>query len=567
VNPEQILGHLKRLGSTLSIKQIVTLVVVFVGVVGLMVGSAYWINTPQYTLLFSDMDAESAASVVTRLKNDKVDYQLDEGGRTIRVPGNRVDELRLTFASSGMPANGRIGFEIFDRTAFGTTEFLEHVNYRRALEGELARTISTIGEVASARVHIAMAKDSIFTSDTQPAKASVVLKLKNNKPPSPQMVAGISGLVAASVESLRPESVVVVDTFGRSLARPSDDGDEGTSALPLEKERRLEREVSGKVVALLEPVVGPGHVRVNVSALLNPNSQEETEERWDPTTVLRSRQSSSDTGPMLSNQGGVAGSRANMPVSATAAANGKPPVQAAASPATVTGGASRSTETANYEVSKLTRHTVSPRGQLARMSVAVILDDTRVTTKDGEGRSVTKNKPRSADEIQRIHNLVAASVGFDERRGDKLTVENIAFEEAPSEPEAAPAKWWQKVSPDVNRLTDTSLVETVRIAGVLILVLVLVLVVLRPMARKALALPEAMLVPAAALAAAGAATPIRTVADLEGEIDAEIEAGLAAKSENRRLPVLTRRIAKSAEAQPEHIARLVRSLMAEEESK
>src|SRR6185295_9546486 len=203
----------------------------------------------------------------------KVAYVLDEGGRTIRVAADRVDEMRLEFASQGLPTTGRIGFEIFDRTAFGTTEFLEHVNYRRALEGELARTIATIAEVSSARVHIAMAKDSIFSGDAQPAKASVILKLKNNKPPSASMVTGISGLVAASVES-----------FGRSLSRPSEDADETAAGMPLEKERRIERELSTKVVALLEPIVGPGHVRVNVSAMLSANSQEETEERWDPTT-------------------------------------------------------------------------------------------------------------------------------------------------------------------------------------------------------------------------------------------------------------------------------------------
>ena len=162
MNPEQIFSHLKRLVSALSAKQLVGLGVVFLAVVGVVVGSAYWLSTPNYTLLVSDMDSETASSVVTRLKNAKVQYQLDDGGRTVRVPAERADELRLEFASNGLPSAGRIGFEIFDRTAFGTTEFLEHVNYRRALEGELARTISTLSEVASARVHIAMAKDSLF---------------------------------------------------------------------------------------------------------------------------------------------------------------------------------------------------------------------------------------------------------------------------------------------------------------------------------------------------------------------------------------------------------------------
>ena len=146
-----------------------------------------------------------------KLKADNVPYQLGDGGRSVSVPVERVDELRLQFASDGLPSSGRIGFEIFDRTAFGTTEFLEHVNYRRALEGELGRTIRSLSEVASARVHIAMAKDSLFVDQDQPAKASVVLKLKANRPLAPATVRGIAGLVASSVEALRPESVIIID--------------------------------------------------------------------------------------------------------------------------------------------------------------------------------------------------------------------------------------------------------------------------------------------------------------------------------------------------------------------
>jgi flagellar M-ring protein FliF len=204
VNPDQLFAHFKRLTSTLSTTQLASLAAVFVAVVGVLVGTAYYINTPTYAVLFSDMDSESAAAVVTKLKAAKVEYVLDEGGGSVRVPNGRVDELRLDFSSQGMPSSGRIGFEIFDRTAFGTTEFLEHVNYRRALEGELARTMSTISEVQSARVHIAMAKDSLFAADTQQAKASVVLKLRGKKPLAAQTIAAITGLVASSVEDLRP---------------------------------------------------------------------------------------------------------------------------------------------------------------------------------------------------------------------------------------------------------------------------------------------------------------------------------------------------------------------------
>jgi flagellar M-ring protein FliF len=560
VDFEQLTAHFKRLTATLTAKQLTTLAFVFVAVVGVVAGSAYWVNAPSYSLLFSDMDAESASSVVTKLKNDKVPYQLDAGGKTIRVASDRVDELRLQFASSSaMPASGRIGFEIFDRTAFGTTEFLEHVNYRRALEGELARTISTISEVASARVHIAMAKDSLFSGDAQPAKASVVLKLRGNRPPAASTVNGIAGLLAASVESLRPEAVVILDTFGRPLSKPGEEPEEAGAGLPVEKQPRIERDLATRVVALLEPVVGSGRVRVNVSARLNANSEEQTEERWDPTTVVRSKQLSADTGGALSSTQGIAGARANAPPNSTTA----PKVPAVATPAPLT--ASRTNEVTNFEVSKLTRHTIAPRGQLARLSVAVILDDERASAKDTAGQTKTTNKPRTPAEIQRIHGLVAAAVGLDTERGDQLTVENIAFEETPLDEPMPPAGWWPKVGQPVVEGVRANALEYVRMGMVMLLGLIAIFAVLKPMARRALKLPNAQLLTAPSLAAAGA-RPVRTVADLEGEIEAELDADTLAKAgELRRLPVLTKRIAKVADQQPEHVARLVRSWLADEE--
>ena len=188
----------------------------------------------------ADMDSDSASTVVTKLKTLKVEYSLDEGGRTIRVPIGRVDELRLQFASDGLPSSGRVGFELFDRTAFGVTDFQERVNYRRAIEGELARTIATISEVAGARVHVAMPQPSLFTGRDQPTKASVVLKLRNNRQVSPATVAAITGLVSASVESLRPEAVVIIDNFGRALSKtpPADEANEG---VPLERQQQIEQ--------------------------------------------------------------------------------------------------------------------------------------------------------------------------------------------------------------------------------------------------------------------------------------------------------------------------------------
>lgn len=548
-----MLAPLKRLTSTLSTGQLATLAVAFVGVVGIVAGSAYWMNSPSYTLLYADLDPESANAVVTRLKSAKISYVLDDGGRAVRVPVERVDELRIEMASQGLPTTGRIGFEIFDRTAFGTTEFLEQVNFRRGLEGELGRTIGTIAEVASARVHIALPKASLFTGDAQQAKASVVLKLRNNKPLAPSTVAGIAGLVAASVESLRPESVVIIDTFGRPLSQRGEADDEATGGQPIERQQRVERDLSAKVVALLEPVVGSGHVRVNVSARLSGSSQEETEERWDPTTVIRSRQSSTDSNTLAGAGGGVAGARANTPppVGQT------PPAKPIVLPAPLLAG--RSTETTNFEVSKLTRHTIAPRGQLARLSVAVILDDAHPSTKDADGKTQTAAKPREAGEVERIRKLVAAAVGLDTERGDQLTVENISFGEVPVDADLAPSLW-QRIAPPVTDYAP----QAVRLLGILLMVTLAFSMVLRPMVRSVFPTPAMLEV---AVPHGGLPQIVRTVADLEGEIEAELDASTTPPSaQARRLPVLSKRLAKKAEEEPEHMARLVRSWLVEEEN-
>ncbi|MEZ5284224.1 MAG: flagellar basal-body MS-ring/collar protein FliF [Vicinamibacterales bacterium] len=549
MNPEQILAHLKRLTTTLTIKQIATLVGVFLAVVGVVAGSAYWASTPTYTLLYSDLDAESAAAVTARLKQQEIPYELVDGGQAVRVPSDRVDELRLDMASQGLPTTGRIGFEVFDRTAFGTTEFLEHINYRRGLEGELARTIATITEVSSARVHIALAKDSLFARDAQEAKASVVLKLRNNKPLASSTVAGIAGLVAASVESLRPEAVVIVDTFGRPLTHQP--GEEEASGASLERQQRVERELTTKVVALLEPVVGEGHVRVNISAKLDIESQEETEERWDPTPVVRSRQASAD-GTAAAIAGGLAGARANTPPAlSTSPATPPAPTVASAPP----GG--RMSETTNYEIGRLTRHTIVPQGRLSRLSVAVILDDERTPTKDDAGQTTVQAKPRSPEDIERIKGLVAAAVGLDTERGDQLTVENIGFGDQlllEDEPPSGPL--WQELPRQVLPYAP----QIIRVVLVLVIAVLAIVMVLRPMIRAAFPAP----MPELAVATVGS-TPIvvatdnaRTVAEMEGAIEAELDASLPA-GEGRKLPVLSRRIARRAEEKPEDLARLVRT--------
>ena len=549
MNPQNILTRLWDLVTALTVGQLVSLILAFLLVVAIVSGSAWWVKTPSYGLLFSDMDAETAGQVVTKLKTQKVPYQLDEGGRGIRVPIDRVDELRIQFTSEGLPASGRIGFEIFDRTQFGATEFLEQVNYRRALEGEIARTISTITEVSNARVHIAMGKESLF-GEPRPAKASVVLKLRGQRTLAQPTINGISNLVAASVEGLRPDAVVILDTFGRPLARPQQDTDDPLGAAQLERQQRLEREMSERIVALLEPVVGADRVRVNVSMKLNPSSREQTVEQWDPNNaVVRSRQMTADSSSASSAPPQVAGARANMPPPDPKAA---PPQANSAPPAT---GASRQAETTNYEISRTTTHVINPAGEIARLSVAVILDDNQVVKTNQQGQKTVSRAPRQREELQKIQGLVAAAVGLEMDRGDQLTVENVSFDE-PVVEETAPPTMLQRITPEIKEGSRMLVIVGLAVFALLVLVKPLMAFSRRQGGGPKGATPALI---------GAAAQPIKTIADIESELEAKLDAAAAAKNPERKLTVLTRRVTNMSMKDPETIAKLLKTWMSESE--
>lgn len=535
--------------ASLTTSQLLTLCATFVGVVGLLIGSTWYLNSSEYRVLYSDMSAESASQVVDRLTASNVKYQLADGGRTVLVPAERLDTLRLQFAGEGVPVSGRMGFELFDRTAFGQTEFLEHVNYGRALEGELARTIETISEVQAARVHITMAKDSLFGAQQQPAKASVVLTLKGRRPLSPPTSQAIASLVAASVEGLRSEQVVLLDSFGRALTRGAASETDALAGADLEYQQKFERDLSTRVVAMLEPVVGVDRVRVNVSARLHGDSEEQTEERWDPNPVIRSRQMTTENSEGQRTEG-VAGARANLPP--VQQADGQPGPSVIPAATSSASGLTRSAEVTNYEVGKVTRHTVRARGELAGLSVAVLVDDDVRNAVGDNGEPSTTRRPRDAAEMQKLQNLVAAAVGIDPERGDQITVENIAFGHEPVTVEAPPSTW--------TRVTDHAGPVARGLALVVIVGLVLLLFV-RPLVTRVLALPS----PAGMGQTAHVGMPQqlpRTIEDIEGEIEAQLDEEAMANVD-RRKPVLTRRVVGMATSEPANAAKLVRSWLAE----
>ena len=556
---QDLVLRVRKLTAALNARQLATLGLAFVAAVVLVVVASWYVNAPDYRVLFADMEPEEASRVESGLKTEKVQYQLTNGGRDIEVPKEEVDRLRLHFSSTGLPTSGRVGYELFDRTAFGQTEFLEQVNYRRALEGEIARTIATIGEVRSARVHIAMAKASLFESREQPAKASVILTLKRNRPLGAATVAGIVNLVAFSVEGLRPEAVVLIDNTGRPLARPSDDKDEPLSAAVMERQEKMERQLAGEVIRMIEPIVGAERVRANVTLRLNTRTQEETLETYDPNTVVRSRQISMEGG--ASNlASGVAGARGNLPGQAAPTPAGAPVTAPPPPSASLTAnGTGRQAETVNYEVGKKTTHSLLPRGDVARLSVAVVVDNTRQTKTDADGNVTRTSTPRPAAEMQKIQQLVAAAVGLDNTRGDQLIVENVSFDEPVDEPVVAPTLF-ERVGGGAQTWA--------RPAIVLVVGLVALLFVLRPIVKGVFSYAPP---PPPAPSTRTETQPLprqlpRTIEEVEQEIEAELDAKVADHLQNRRTPVLQKRVAKAIETEPENAARLLRAWLAQEEA-
>jgi flagellar M-ring protein FliF len=317
-------------------------------------------------------------------------------------------------------------------------------------------------------------------------------------------------------------------------------GEEAMGAEQLERQQRLERDLSSRVVALIEPVVGEGRVRVNVALKLNPGSTEQTQEHWDPETVIRSRQTSTDATTMTA-VAGVAGTRSNLP--------GETP---APTPTPQAPGTSRQTDTTNYEVSRTTTRTIQPPGDVARMSVAVILDDDHETKTGKDGKQVVTRVARKPEELQKLQQLVSAAVGIDEMRGDRITVQNVGFDEPPPiEPEA----------PSFLVRYERPLQEGGRILVVLVIA-VAGLLFLKSMFGKAVTARDSAMAMVPRAGASRGGTP-RTVAELENEIEAQLDAAHPG-SDNRRLPVLTKRAAGLAQKDPANTAKLLRSWMVEE---
>lgn len=365
-------------------------------------------------VLFSGLGPDDNARIVDRLSRMGVPFDNEEAG-TLRVPGNRVHELRLTLAGEGLPSGGGVGFEVFDEPRFGESEFSEQVQYHRALEGELSRSISHLAGVERARVHLVLPQRSLFVNRDRDASGSVVLHLRPGWSPRSEQVRGIVHLVASSVRGLEPDAVTVVDGEGRDLMGAEDENTVGDA---LAYRQRIEENKAETVQALLDDTLGPGVARVTVAADVSFRREERTEERYLPDEVAARSFQITEERDQNANAGaeGVPGAASNLP-------GGDAPEAG--------GGAqnlSRRSETRNFEVSKTVRHAVEPVGRIERLQVAVVVDGT------WEEEAFT---PRSEEELSNIEAMAAHAAGLDENRGDRISVTSIPFHRLSAEELAA----------------------------------------------------------------------------------------------------------------------------------
>lgn len=448
--------------------------------IALIVGVLLWSRQPEYSVLFSNLAEKDGGAVVASLQQQNIPYKFSDNGNAILVPATQVHDLRLRLAAQGIPKGGLVGFELMENQKLGLSQFHEQINYQRALEGELSRTISSIASVAGARVHLAIPKQTAFLRDEQKPTASVMVNLHTGRALDPSQIAGIVHLIASSVPNLTNDNVSVIDQDGNLLTKKPDPLRGNLDASQLKYTHELEEGYIERVNSILTPLYGKGNFRAQVSADVDFNQTEQTAETYrpnpSPEQAIRSQQSNEsqtrDQGPQ-----GVPGALTNQPpVPATA-----PVTTPAVPPTTASGQApltSTKSATINYEVDKTIQHTRKALGQIKRLSVAVVVNNKEEKDKNGNVKSV----PITDDERQRVENLVREAVGYSKDRGDTISVASSAF--VVSDKDLLETPFWK--DPD-NIALFKELAKYLVIAGVIAFV---AFGVIRPLVKQVLPQPE-----------------------------------------------------------------------------
>lgn len=464
-----------------------------------------WNRTPDYKVLYTNVTERDGGAIIASLSQMNVPYKFSEGGGAILVPGDKVPELRLKLAQQGLPKGGGVGFELMDNQKFGTSQFTEQVNYQRALEGELVRSIESIGTVESARVHLALPKPSLFVRDQKKPSASVILTLQRGRSIDEAQVSAIVHMVSSSVPDLDPKSVTVVDQKGNLLSAAGGSS-RGLDVSQLKYTQEIEQTYQRRIESILQPILGAGNVRAQVAADIDFSVVEHTDENYRPNAdpnnkAVRSQQSSESNQQGGTSPGGVPGALTNQPPTnptapisnpapaGAAGANAKPgapgapsaaPAAAQTSTAASSGPSnSRKDSTTNYELDRTIRHVQQSAGGVKRLSVAVVVNNREAADGKGTAQALT------TAELDQVRNLVKEAMGFSQDRGDSLNVVNSPFLQE-REPVVAALPMWK--DPQAIEL-GKSIGQYLAFA---IAALVLWLAVLRPRRKKQLALEKAI---------------------------------------------------------------------------
>ncbi len=428
-----------------------------------------WANKTEYKPAYSGLNPEDAAAIVDRLKTAKTPYRIEAGGTTIMVPADQVYDVRLSMAKDGIPKGSGVGFEIFDKTDFGTTEFVQKINKGRAIQGELARTIRAFDEVKDARVMIVFPKDSVFVEETKKPSASILLELKSEL--SEDKVAAVAHLVASAIEDLTPKLVTIVDTTGRILFEGKSEEEKARidarnlADSQYKYKMRYETTLAERIQTMLERIVGKDKAIVRVTAEMDFSTSNTNEEIYDPfereTTFVRSKQILAETGQTRQESSGTPSS-----VNPVVPPGGT--VDAGAMAMT-----DKKNDTINYELSRRTRQTIKPMAVVQRVSVAAVVDGKYEFKTDDSGNRSKTYVPRSQVEMQQFSDIVVKAMGFNEARQDQVSMECFPFasidEIGVAEPELT---GWRAVQKAYGRT----------IANVL-LVILLFLFVIRPIIK------------------------------------------------------------------------------------
>jgi flagellar M-ring protein FliF len=518
------MAQIKKIFGNLEPRQIAIIAVVLLLCAGGLYSLVHWRKEADFKTLYTGLAAEDSAAVIQKLKESGTEYRLSDTGDVISVPSTRLAELRLQLAAAGLPRTGRIGYEIFDKTNLGATEFVEHVNYGRALEGELERSVGALSEVEQARVHITFPKESVFVESRQPAKASVMMKLKPGAHLSPRNVMAVAHLVSSAVEGLTPDGVSILDMQGNLLSQPHPSSPEdAASDSALDYRQKVERDLMQKIAFTLDPLLGHDRYRASMSVDLDLTSGEQSEETVDPakSVMLQSQKTEEMIGGAGSggagSGGGIPGTASNLP---------RPAQRAGSSSVTTT----RRTENITWQPSRVTRTTKLPQGALKRMSVALVLD--QEVKWEGTGKNVHKViVPPSAEELKSVKDVVTAAIGFVPERGDLITVETLPFSETlnQQQPEASmpikPVPASEDLWKSVTKLPMPVLI------GVAAVVLVLLSAVIFLLVRKGGKKDKRMEMMEEHKAIAGSAAAHALEAS---DAEAQIEAQMAEREEEQR---------------------------------